>query len=155
MRGTSTSLSCLTTKSRYPGSGYSLLLTPNLTLQQSADPMPSRRQLISSPIYRFILAAITVVLLMHLLRSSWKSKDTMSPGSGAGYAPVIRERKAVAHFMVRLSHYLRDYAQVTARQYVPIHRAGLEDHLPVGGRNGIVSLWDPALRMIPDLVETL
>jgi hypothetical protein len=77
-----------------------------LRLEPRTDPMPSRRQLISNPIYRFILAAITVVLLMHLLRSSWKSKDQMSPGNQVGHEPVVRERKAVAHFMARFSYWI-------------------------------------------------
>jgi hypothetical protein len=64
--------------------------------------MPSfRGRILGNPIYRFLIAVISVVALMHLLRSSWKSSDKAPPVP----ARPAKERKAVAHFMVGLTTY--------------------------------------------------
>jgi hypothetical protein len=61
--------------------------------------MPSLRgRILNNPISRLVLAIATFVFVMHLLRSSWKGKDNSSAG-----LPIrpAKERRAVAHFMVR------------------------------------------------------
>ena len=61
--------------------------------------MPSLRgRILNNPLYRLLFAVVALVFLMHLLRSSWKGQEKTPANVPARPA---RERKAVAHFMVR------------------------------------------------------
>jgi len=70
------------------------------------ESMPSLRgKILNNPLYRLLFAVVAVVGIMHLLRSSWKSQ------SDAPRVPArpVKERKVVAHFMVRpISSWSRD-----------------------------------------------
>ena len=62
--------------------------------------MPSfRGRILGNPLYRLLLAVVAVVGIMHLLRSNWKGEDQ---GPARVPSRPVKERKAVAHFMVRL-----------------------------------------------------
>jgi hypothetical protein len=100
--------------------------------------MPSLRgRILNNPISRFVLAIATFVFLMHLLRSSWKGKDDTSAGLPIRSA---KERKAVAHFMVRPSTiFCFGYSSYLARKHIPIHREGLADDITSRSRDGPVS----------------
>lgn len=62
--------------------------------------MPSLRgRILNNPLYRLLFAVVAVVFLMHMLRTTWKGQD-----KGAVRLPArpVKQRKAVAHFMVCL-----------------------------------------------------
>jgi hypothetical protein len=60
--------------------------------------MPSLRgRILNNPLYRLLFAVVAVVFLMHMLRSNWKGQNK-TPAKVP--ARPVKERRAVAHFMV-------------------------------------------------------
>ena len=58
----------------------------------------SRSRYLNNTAFRFILAIVAVVLVMHMLKSGWRNKDKVqAPISSGGQ---IKDRLVVAHFMV-------------------------------------------------------